>query len=160
MKKVVNQFEYREFPSINHLNEEEQLAVSSAIVAAKDAYAPYSGFSVGCALLLDNDKIVIGSNQENAAYPSGMCAERVALYAAGAQYPNAKIKLLAVVAMTNGELVDTVTAPCGACRQVIVESQHRGGSAFPIILAGKKSVIKIDNPKDLLPLAFGPWDLE
>lgn len=160
MKRNIINFEYNEFSSIELLGEEEQMIVNTAIVASKNAYAPYSGFSVGCALLLDNGKIVIGSNQENAAYPSGMCAERVALYAAGAKYPNAKIVLMAVVATTNDELVDTVTAPCGACRQVIVESQYRVNNDFPIILAGKNNIIKIDNPKDLLPLAFGPWDLE
>jgi len=149
-----------EYAHLEELDTMDQELVASAIEAAEKAYAPYSGFNVGAALLLEDGNIIKGSNQENAAYPSGMCAERVALYWAGANHPNIPIKSLAIVAMKDGQLVDKVAAPCGACRQVIAESQYRSGSGFPIILAGNNKILKVENGTDLLPLAFGPWDLK
>ncbi len=160
MKQVNHNFTYFEYSSIDELNVEEQSLINNAIQIAKGAYAPYSGFNVGCAVLLDNDEVVVGSNQENAAYPSGLCAERVALFSAGALYPSANILAIAVVAMKDGELVQSVTAPCGACRQVIIESEYRSKSKFPVILAGKNKIIKFESGQDLLPLSFGPKDLE
>ncbi len=157
-KKITISIE--EYSHLEELNTTDQELVAIALEAAKNAYAPYSEFNVGAAILLDNGEIVKGSNQENAAYPSGMCAERVALYWAGANYPNVAIKSLAIVAMNDGQLVDKVAAPCGACRQVIVESQYRSGNSFSIILAGKNKTLKVANGIDLLPLAFGPWDLK
>ncbi len=160
MKIVKQDFTFIEYDAIDELDEIEQKLIDKAIEVAKDAYAPYSGFNVGCALLLDNNETIVGSNQENAAYPSGLCAERVALFTAGAQFPTNKILALAVVAMKDGELVESVTAPCGACRQVILESEYRSKSNFPIILAGKSKIVKIKNAYDLLPLSFGPKNLE
>lgn len=158
-QKQIN-ISFEEYGHLQELAKIDQKLVTIALEAAKKAYAPYSGFRVGAALLLENGEIVQGSNQENAAYPSGMCAERVALYWAGANFPDVAITSLAVVAMKNGQMVDEVAAPCGACRQVIVESQYRSGNSFPIILAGKNKTLKVADGNDLLPLAFGPWDLK
>jgi len=159
MKKKNINIEYSTYDSIECLNSKEQQLINEAIKAAENAYAPYSKFKVGAALLLENDQIITGSNQENAAYPSGLCAERVALFYAGAKYPNTAIKNMVIVSIKDGELVKKIVAPCGACRQVINETAHRHKKSFPLILAGKQGVIKIDNANNLLPLAFGPEDL-
>lgn len=150
----------KEYENFDELDKLDRNLVDIASQAAKSAYAPYSGFSVGAALLLANGEIIQGSNQENAAYPSGMCAERVALYWAGANFPNVAIQSLAIVAMKDGKMVDRVAAPCGACRQVISESQFRSGNNFSIILAGNNNILKLADGNDLLPLAFGPGDLK
>lgn len=131
--------------------------IDAAFAIARNAYAPYSGFCVGAALLLANGEIVTGCNQENAAYPSGLCAERVALFSAGAHYPNVAVKNMAIVALKDGQSV--AVAPCGACRQVILESLARQASSFPVYLAEKHKVTKVENAGDLLPLAFGPDSL-
>lgn len=160
MKRKEITISYLEYNNVYELDVDDQTLVHAAIEAAQQAYAPYSEFNVGAALLLKNGQIVKGSNQENAAYPSGLCAERVALFWAGANYPNEAIQSMAVVAMNKGQMVDEVTAPCGACRQVISESQHRAGASFSIILAGKNKIVKLLDGNDLLPLSFGPSDLK
>lgn len=141
------------------LIEAERLLTERAIEAARKAYAPYSRFHVGAAALLANGEIVSGSNQENAAYPSGLCAERVTVFYAGAQYPESPIRTLAVTAMVNGELKDEIS-PCGACRQVLLEAEQRYGCPIRILLCGKEKVIALSSAADLLPLCFGKEDLE
>lgn len=128
--------------------------VAQALQIAKRAYAPYSHFSVGAAALLKSGTIVTSSNQENAAYPSGLCAERTALFYAGAQHPEDPVELLAIAAFdTTGQQTETIS-PCGGCRQVMVEVATRFGKGFPVLLAGKDKVIKVADCRDLLPLQF------
>lgn len=128
--------------------------VNRALEAAKHAYAPYSHFSVGAAALLKSGEVVTGSNQENAAYPSGLCAERTALFYAGARYPDDPVALLAIAAYgTDGTQTEAIS-PCGGCRQVMVEVATRFGEGFPVLLAGKNKVTKVSDCRALLPLQF------
>lgn len=155
MKKELTIF-YDFFHQVNELSAEDQSLVAKARDVAKHAHAPYSEFFVGAALLLDSGEIVLGSNQENIAFPSGLCAERVALFYAGANFPNQKIKKLIVVA--NGDLIakDAVLSPCGSCRQVMLESQNRQEDNFSIYLVGQDDSVHVFNSIfDLMPLAFG-----
>ncbi len=138
---------------------ELQNLVSEATEAAKSAYAPYSGFSVGAAVLMENGEIITGSNQENAAYPSGLCAERVAVFYAKAKYPEMAIKQLAVIALNGDEIVDPPAAPCGACRQVFNEYEEMQEAPLSVLLAGKDETLKIESSADLLPLSFGSREL-
>lgn len=128
--------------------------VNRALEAAKHAYAPYSHFSVGAAVLLKSGEVVTGSNQENAAYPSGLCAERTALFYAGARYPDDPVELLAIAAYgTDGTQAEAIS-PCGGCRQVMIEVATRFGEGFPVLLAGKNKVTKVPDCRALLPLLF------
>lgn len=124
---------------------------------AEQAYAPYSQFRVGAAALLENGEIVTGSNQENAAYPSGLCAERTALFYAGAQYPDVPVKTLAIVASNKEGRVAMIT-PCGACRQVLTEVAQRF-HPFRVLLCGRDETIIIEDNRLLLPFAFDGSDL-
>lgn len=129
-----------------------------AVEAAQKAYAPYSHFYVGAAVRLSSGTIVTGSNQENAAYPSGLCAERTALFSAGALYPNDPVEALLIVAFSQDERVETIT-PCGACRQVLMEVSGRFNRPFQVIMVGEKRAIVLDDNKGLLPFAFDGSDL-
>ncbi len=124
-----------------------------ALNAAKEAYAPYSQFRVGVAALLCNGKIVTGSNQENAAYPSGICAERTALFYAGSRYPEVAVETLLIIAITGGEVADKIS-PCGACRQVMVEMEQRGKRPMRTMLCSADEALVIKRASDLLPLSF------
>ena len=140
------------------LTPEEQHLLQLAIEATARSYAPYSHFCVGAAVRLDNGTEISGSNQENAAYPSGLCAERTALFYAGAQHPDVPIRMLAIAARgTDGELTEEPTGPCGACRQVIIESETRAGSPIRILLYGRKYVYVIDGIRALMPLSFSEF---
>ena len=130
----------------------------AAVEAARNAYAPYSRFRVGAALLLSNGVVVVGSNQENAAYPSGLCAERTALFAAGAQYPNEAVEILLLVAFSEEDRVETIT-PCGACRQVLMETSSRYQKPFKVIMVGKEQALVLHDNRGLLPFAFDGSDL-
>ena len=137
------------------LTAEEQHLVELAIEATQRSYAPYSKFHVGAAVRLENGVEIVGCNQENAAYPSGLCAERTALFAAGAQYPDQPVRMLAIAARgTHGDLEEEPVGPCGSCRQVIIESETRAGAPIRILLYGKKYVYVIDGIKELMPLTF------
>jgi len=125
----------------------------AAVNAAKRAYAPYSHFHVGAAILLKDGTVVEGNNQENMAYPSGLCAERVALFAAGASFPEQAVEMMAIVAMKDG-VVQPAIAPCGACRQVLLETEQRYGQPVHILLCGQDETILIASAYDLLPLTF------
>ncbi|MBQ8564406.1 MAG: cytidine deaminase [Bacteroidaceae bacterium] len=144
----------------NELTEAQKNLIDCAKEACMSAYAPYSQFNVGAAALLDNGEVVSGSNQENAAYPSGTCAERTTLFYAGAQYPNNAVTKLAIAAYKGGEYTTTPTAPCGACRQVILETEHRYNTPIEILLYGKEKIYIIQSIESLLPLCFGKTDLE
>lgn len=139
----------------NELDADEQRVVEAAQRAVKGAYAPYSNFKVGAAILLDNGEIALGANQENAAFPSGTCAERTACYWAGANRPGAKFEMLAVYALgTDDEPCEQPAAPCGACRQALLEYEKLTGHDVPVLLAGRDVVYRLPSVKSLLPLAF------
>lgn len=144
----------------NELNGIEKTLVDKAKEVALKAYTPYSKFNVGAAILLDNNEIVCGNNQENAAYPSGTCAERTALFYANATYPEAAVNTIAIAAHTQGDYIDDPITPCGACRQVIVEAQNRYRSPIRLILYGEREIYIIDKITDLLPLSFGSDNLK
>lgn len=159
MRKTHINIELTHYDTVKDLKPEEQQLVNSALSAAHKAYAPYSQFHVGAAVLLENGEIITGSNQENAAYPSGLCAERVALFWAGSQFPDIAVKTMVIVSVKGKELVSHIVAPCGACRQVINETTHRCKNNFSLLLVGKNGIIKVNSANDLLPLSFGPNDL-
>ena len=140
------------------LNKEEKKIIDAAKEASTRAYAPYSGFRVGAAILLSNKEIVTGNNQENAAYPSGMCAERVALFYAGAQYSDIPVKAIVVVA-TKNDVIQQQISPCGACRQVLLETEKRYKQPIRILLYGNDVVYAIDSAESLLPLSFNADNL-
>ena len=128
--------------------------------ATKRSYAPYSKFSVGAAARLNNDVIVTGTNQENAAYPSGLCAERTTLFYANSQYPDQAVATLAVAARTERDFLDAPIPPCGACRQVILETEKRFNQPMRILLYGKEEVYEVKSIRDLLPLSFDGSEME
>lgn len=141
--------------SENELTEREKLAWNKAKEATENAYAPYSNFLVGAALLLEDGTVHIGNNQENAAYPSGLCAERTALFAKSALLPFEPIELIAVAARKAFTYKYIQGAPCGACRQVMTEYEDRQGSPIKILLQGEGTEIyRLGSVKDLLPLCF------
>lgn len=143
------------YNAVSELPQDVQELMAKAVETRKNAYAPYSKFRVGAALLLDNGKIVVGSNQENAAYPSGLCAERVAVFHAGAAYPGAKIVQLAISAAADEKMVTEPIPPCGACRQSIAEYEFRQDAPITIYFMGQEGkILKSDSLKNLLPLAF------
>ena len=143
------------YNDISELNEEDKYLMNKAIEARGKAYAPYSKFSVGAALLLDNGVIVLGNNQENAAYPSGMCAERVAIWRAGSEYPDMKVLKLAISASSSNSKVDKPVGPCGACRQSLSEYEIKQKQPFPILFMGEVGeIIKTDSLDALLPFSF------
>jgi len=155
MLQLVNLFEYESYNSLRELSEEEQSLFEKAESQLKIAYAPYSNFYVGAAVLLDTGIIVCGSNQENASYPLCMCAERVALYSCSSQHPDAVPVKIAVVATNRHGKISKPIPPCGACRQVILEYEHRFKTPIEILLkddTGK--YYKFKSARDLLPLAF------
>ena len=148
------------FNGINELPSEIQTLMNQAIETRKNAYAPYSKFRVGAAILLDNGKIVLGSNQENAAYPSGLCAERVAIFQAGAIYPNAKIVKLAITAASDSNPTLSPIPPCGACRQSIAEYEFKQETPIEIYFMGESGeVYKSNSINNLLPLSFDKTSL-
>jgi cytidine deaminase len=144
------------YPSVGDLHELVQELMQQAVMVRKTSYAPYSKFHVGAALLLDNGKIVLGSNQENAAYPSGLCAERVAVFSAGANYPGAKIVRMAITAASEQKMVTQPIPPCGACRQSMAEYELAQDEPIEIWFMGETGkVYKSDSVKNLLPFMFG-----
>ena len=144
----------------DELSQEERHLLESAINATSRSYAPYSKYRVGAALLLENGVEIIGCNQENAAYPAGLCAERTALFSAGVQYPDVAVTMLAIAARTpDGELQSEPVSPCGSCRQVILEQEMRFKHPIRIILVGQKGIFVFNSIKDLLPFAFSEESL-
>ena len=128
--------------------------IEQAMKATDNAYAEYSHFYVGAALRLANGRIVIGANQENAAFPSGLCAERTAVFSAQANFPDQSIEALALVARNDNGLIDNPVTPCGACRQVLLGVEERYGLPMRILMYGKSGVYSVGSAKDLLPLSF------
>lgn len=137
------------------LDEVSKKLLMKARQACQSAYCPYSGFQVGAALLLENGKAITGSNQENAAYPAGLCAERVAVFAASARYPKVKIQKIAIAAKRSNSKHFIYATPCGSCRQVMSEYENLFGSPIQIIMQGEKEKIFVANTVDmLLPFKF------
>ena len=151
-RKIEIKYEIR---SIGELGAEDRKLVDAAMEATQRSYAPYSHFHVGAAALLENDVIVTGTNQENVAYPSGLCAERTALFYANSQYPYVPVKALAIVGISevNG-MNHTPLSPCGACRQVMLETENRFATPMRVLLCGKEEMYIVESAKDLLPFAF------
>lgn len=143
------------FETISELPDNIQNLTKQAIEIRKIAYAPYSKFKVGTALLLDNGKIILGSNQENAAYPSGLCAERVAIFQSGSLYPNAKILKMVINAASDTNTIDSPIPPCGSCRQSIAEYEIKQNTPIEIYFMGETGAIyKSASLKNLLPFMF------
>ena len=140
---------------LNELSAQEQQLVANAKSAFKTAYAPYSGFLVGASVLLENGEVINGSNQENIAYPSGLCAERVALFYAGAKFPDVKINTVAISVLSKNFEVKDVISPCGACRQVMAEYEDKQHRPIKVILHSPTDEVLIANKvEDLLPFMF------
>ncbi|NNJ87986.1 MAG: cytidine deaminase [Eudoraea sp.] len=161
MKSKTLSFQLSIFESLAELPKAEQELINHALKARENAYAPYSDFKVGAAILLENNQVVIGSNQENASYPSGLCAERVAVFQAGAKYPGIPILKIAIVASSDKTPNRKPAAPCGNCRQSIFEYENRQEKPIELLLMGGEGPIyKCHSVKDILPLAFGSDSLE
>ena len=155
MRKQKISFELQVYETMDELEPQDHKLLQSAIKARKNAYAPYSNFYVGAAVLLENEAVVLGSNQENASYPSGLCAERVAVFQAGSIYPGITIKAIAITAMSKTHLVEKPAAPCGNCRQAISEYEFKQKKPISILLMGEKGeIIKCNSLSDILPLGF------
>lgn len=155
MKEIKIETTLEVYDNIGELSASVQDLMAVAIEARENAYAPYSKFNVGAAILLDNDAVVIGSNQENACFPSGLCAERTAIYYAGAKYPKAKILKMAITASSQNQVTDKPIPPCGACRQTIAEYEIKQERPIEIYFMGAKGkVIKSHSLANLLPLLF------
>ena len=147
-------FSYQEFDDQDELGPSDKELLAMARKAAKNAYAPYSGFKVGVALRLESGNIILGTNVENAAFPSGICAERTAISSASSNYPGDKPVALAIAALNREGYSDEIVSPCGNCRQVIAEEESRHGNNIRIILSSRKKIRIIEKGGDLLPLQF------
>ena len=155
MKEINITTKFDVFENLNELPKDIQSLMTEAIEIRKKAYAPYSQFRVGAAILLDNGKIILGSNQENAAYPSGLCAERVAIFFAGANYPEAKILKIAISATSDINVNTTPIPPCGSCRQSIAEYESKQEVPIEMYFMGEiGEIYKSDSLKNLLPFTF------
>jgi cytidine deaminase len=155
MKDIIITTQFSLFDTVQELPVDIQNLMEQAVAVRKNAYAPYSKFRVGTALLLDNGEIVLGSNQENAAYPSGLCAERVAVFQSGAIYPEAKILKMAISAASDTNTIATPIPPCGSCRQSIAEYEIKQENPIEIYFMGEIGAIyKSESLKNLLPLLF------
>ena len=145
---------YQEFASIDELNAEDRELAHAAIEGMQGSYAPYSHFNVGAAVRMTNGQIVRGANQENAAFPSGLCAERTAMFAASAKYPDKEMVSIALAGGVYGRITDEPATPCGACRQVMAQYQTRAGKPMSVIMVGAKKIWKFEKVDDILPLIF------
>ena len=146
--------DYEEYASVEEMSAQDRELCRAAVEALDGSYAPYSHFHVGAAVRLSDGTIVKGANQENAAYPSGLCAERTAMFAAGANYPGLDMESIAVAARQDGRLCSEPAAPCGACRQVMAQYQTKSGKPMSVILVGADRIMKFSRVDDILPLIF------
>ena len=155
MKDITITTQFSAYDNLDELPQDVQELMAQAVEIRKKAYAPYSKFRVGVAILLDNGKVVLGSNQENAAYPSGLCAERTAIFYTGANYPEATILKMAITAASDTNPTLSPIPPCGACRQSIAEYEFKQNQPIEIYFMGEKGAIfKSDSLKNLLPITF------
>ena len=145
---------YKEYETIDELEPRDKELAHAAIEAMQGSYAPYSNFNVGAAVMFEDGEIVKGANQENDAYPSGLFAERTALFYASASRPDKAMKALAIVAGQNGNICESPATPCGACRQVMAQYQTKSGIPMRVILVGSGKIWRFEKVDDLLPLIF------
>lgn len=161
MKKLQHIIEIEDYQSFDELNTKDRKLLDRAQLACKSAYAPYSRFRVGAAVMLENGEVVAGNNQENAAYPSGSCAERVAMYYASANYPNVPMLAIAVAVESDEVKFTKPLAPCGSCRQVMAEYEHLFQIKMRVILSEPGGRVQIINGvSDLLPFTFNATELK
>ena len=158
MRKVTLELGFIEYSSLEEMDPQDQEVVKAAIEAQKGSYAPYSNFNVGAAVRLEDGTIVKGANQENAAYPSGLCAERTAMFAAGATYPGIPMTTLAIVGGFGFTLSETPCTPCGGCRQVMAEYQTAGKRPLSVIMFGTEKTWKFEKVDDILPFIFDSFN--
>ena len=145
---------YEEYASVEEMSAVDRDLCRAAVEALEGSYAPYSHFHVGAAVRLSDGTVVKGANQENAAYPSGLCAERTAMFSAGANFPGLDIVSIAIVARQDGRICSEPVAPCGACRQVMIQYQTKAGKPMSVILVGADHIKKFARVDDILPLIF------
>ncbi|WP_308777341.1 cytidine deaminase [uncultured Bacteroides sp.] len=154
MKEVKIEINIRSY-SYDELDEKDRQLIDAAKEATLRSYAPYSRFAVGAAVLLENGKIITGTNQENAAYPSGTCAERTTLFYANSEYPDQAVVTLAIAAKSPDGFLERPIPPCGSCRQVLLETEQRYKHPMRILLYSKNEIYLLQGTKNLLPLSFG-----
>lgn len=156
MVKRIYQILADEYEKLSDLSPDFKKLILIARESSKNAYAPYSKFSVGAAVLLANGEIIRGNNQENADFTDGLCAERVALFYAHAIYPNVAVEAIAITANNQNDLIPGPAQPCGSCRQVLVETESRYNNQVIIILDGAEKIVVLNGADNLLPFAFKP----
>ena len=154
MKKKELNISYLEYRGMDELPDPEKKLVEAAVAAADGAYAPYSGFRVGAAMMLDDGTVTRGANVENAAFPSGSCAEKTVISYTVANYHDKKTVAIAIAAFSGGELTEDPVPPCGNCRQMLIEEEQRLGQPVKVILAGRSGIIVLENCQSLMPLSF------
>ena len=159
MKELKQEVIIRKY-KFEELTDSDKRLIEAAIEATKRSYAPYSHFHVGAVAMLDDGTIVTGSNQENAAYPSGLCAERTALFHAGSEYPDKAVTTLVIAASNCDGLTEQPVTPCGACRQVMLEAEQRYHRPIRMLMYGTSCIYETRGTKDLLPLSFGIESME
>lgn len=154
MEKKTFTIPYEEYASIDELEASDRALVEAAVDAVKGSYAPYSNFNVGAAVRLADGTVVKGANQENAAYPSGLCAERTAMFAASAGHPGVPFESLAVVCSRDGKLMPNPGSPCGACRQVMAQYERMSQRPMRILLASGGPILAFNGVESIMPLIF------
>lgn len=145
---------YEEYDAMDELPEADHALLLAAIDALKGSYAPYSKFNVGAAVRLADGTVVQGANQENAAYPSGLCAERTAMFAASAQHPGVPLEAIALICARDGRLMPDAASPCGACRQVMAQYEREAGKPLRIVLGGSRKTLAFDGVASIMPFIF------
>lgn len=155
MKIISQTFSFEEYNAIEELTSDQQALIEAARESVSRSYSPYSNFRVGASVLLDNGETITGNNQENIAYPSGLCAERVALFYAQSKFPENKVVRIAIAAKSNSESLTEPVMPCGSCRQVIAEYEDRHGTPIEILMIGETGkVLVAKSMESLLPMRF------
>lgn len=161
MKKKSITATFKVYENLEELPDDIQNLMRKAFKARDNAYAPYSNFQVGAAVLLESGEVVLGSNQENASYPTGLCAERTAIFSAGANFPDENIQAIALSAKSEKYEVNSPTPPCGACRQAIAEYENKQNQPIEIYFMGESgNIVQSTSVADLLPLSFKKQFLE
>lgn len=154
MRKKEHRSIFYEFSSLSELSNNDRQLIEKAKAATSNAYAPYSELNVGSAVLLENGRNFAGNNQENSAFPAGLCAERVAVFYAKAQFPESAIQTLAITAIKKGMLTEDPPVPCGGCLQVLLENESRDGKPIKILLYGANKIVMGEGIRQFLPLGF------
>ena len=160
MHQKVFKFYALEYDALEELPQADRELILAAREASATSYSPYSKFRVGAAVMLANGTLIKGSNQENADFTDGLCAERVALFYANSSFPEVAVKTLAVTASNSNGLIDGPALPCGSCRQVFIETEARYGQAIRLVLDGAKKIMVVEGADNLLPFAFKPAALD